>query len=122
MPYIDGFVIPVPEGTREEFVSHARHFDSLMIEDGALRVIECWGDDVKHGQHTDFFRAVNATENEAVVFSWVEWPDKETRDAAHAKMRARMDAGELGSSPDMPFDGKRLVFGGFVPVLELGGA
>ena len=115
MSYIDGFVIPVPTANKDSFVSHARHVDQMFLEYGATRVIECWGDDVQHGKLTDFQRAVQAKTDETVVFSWVEWPDRATRDAAMDKMRndPRM------VPHDNPFDGKRLIYGGFAPVLEL---
>lgn len=119
--YIDGFVIPVPAANRQAFIDHARNADSLFLEMGALRVLECWGDDVPEGKVTDFRRSVDATADEAVVFSWIEWPDKETRDAAFARMMAedfndpRMDQ----EKNPMPFDGKRMIFGGFVPVVSL---
>ncbi|OYW16107.1 MAG: RNA signal recognition particle [Novosphingobium sp. 12-64-8] len=122
MSYIDGYVIAVPLANKDKFLAAAKHFDQMLIDAGALRVMECWGDDLKHGKQTDFFRAVEATDEETVAFSWVEWPDKETRDDAHAKMEAAMAAGEfdMGDEP-MPFDGKRMIFGGFAPILELGG-
>lgn len=122
MSYVDGFVIAVPSGNREAFVAHARTFDEMIMAEGALRVVECWGDDVSRGKVTDFFGAVKATDDETVCFSWVEWPDKATRDAAHARMQAKMESGEIPSgTTDMPFDGKRMIFGGFETVLELGG-
>ena len=115
MSYIDGFVIPVPSANRESFVQHARHVDQLFLDYGAVRVVEAWGDDVPDGKLTDFNRAVRATKDETVVFSWVEWPDKATREAAMDKVRndPRMVPHEN------PFDGKRLIFGGFTPVLDL---
>jgi uncharacterized protein YbaA (DUF1428 family) len=115
MSYIDGFVIPVPTANKDTFVSHARHVDQIFIENGATRIIECWGDDVPDGKQTDFKRAVQAKDDETVVFSWVEWPDKATRDAAMHKIIN--DPGM--AAHENPFDGKRLIFGGFVPVLEL---
>jgi len=117
MAYIDGFVIAVPTANKQKFIDHARELDPVFIELGATRVIECWADDVPAGKVTDFQRAVQATEEEAVVFSWVEWPDKATRDAAMQKMMEdpRMDP----AINPMPFDGKRMIFGGFVPVFEL---
>ncbi|NYZ62756.1 DUF1428 domain-containing protein [Luteimonas deserti] len=119
MSYIDGFVIAVPTANRDKFVEHARIGDPFFIELGALRVLECWGDDVPDGTQTDFRKAVQAREDETVVFSWIEWPDKATRDAAFAKM---MDGSDPRFDPEknpMPFDGKRMIFGGFRPLLEL---
>jgi uncharacterized protein YbaA (DUF1428 family) len=88
---------------------------------GALRVLECWGEDVPDGETTDFRKAVKANSDESVVFSWIEWPDKATRDAAMKKM---MDPGFEDPRMDpaknpMPFDGKRLIFGGFAPVVDI---
>lgn len=119
MAYIDGFVIAVPTANRQQFIDHARTFDSLFMEFGATRIVEAWGEDVPDGKQTDFKRAVQATGDETVVFSWVEWPDKATRDAGMQKMMEdpRMDP----EKNPMPFDGKRMIFGGFEPVLELGG-
>ncbi|MCP2017002.1 MAG: DUF1428 domain-containing protein [Erythrobacter sp.] len=122
--YIDGFVMAVPTTNKDKFTAHAEMADSVFIDLGAKRVIECWGDDVPDGETTDFRKAVKAKDDEAVVFSWIEWPDKQTRDAAMAKMMSedfsdeRMDQ----EKNPMPFDGKRLIFGGFAPVAELKGA
>ncbi len=120
MPYIDGFVIAVPTAHKHKFIEHASHFDPLFIELGATRVIEGWGDDVPDGKLTDFRRAVQATADETVAFAWVEWPDKATRDAAMKKMREdpRMDPSNP-ANPPMPFDGKRMIFGGFEQVVEV---
>lgn len=117
MSYIDGFVLAVPTANKDKFISHARTGDSVFIEYGALRVLECWGDDVPHGKATDFYGAVKARDDETVVFSWIEWPDKATRDAGMEKMMAdpRMDP----EKNPMPFDGKRLIYGGFSPIVEL---
>jgi len=121
MSYIDGFVIPVPKANKQAFIDHARLGDSVFMDLGATRVLECWGDDVPDGKMTDFRRAVQATEDEVVVFSWIEWPDKATRDAAMQKMMSgewddeRMDP----AKNPMPFDGKRLIYGGFAPVVVL---
>ena len=114
MAYIDGFVIAAPTADKEKFLDHARRMDAFFLEFGALRVVEAWGDDVPDGKQTDFKRAVQAKDNETVVFSWIEWPDKATRDAAMEKTR-----NEPRMVEPMPFDGKRMIFGGFVPVVEL---
>ena len=122
MSYIDGFVIAVPIANKQKFVDHAKQFDALFMELGATRILECWGDDVKPGKLTDFRRAVDAKDDEAVVFSWVEWPDKATRDAAMSKMEDLMKTDprwDPAKNP-MPFDGKRLIYGGFAPIVELG--
>lgn len=121
MSYIDGFVIAVPTANRQKFIDHANKGDSVFMELGAVRVLECWGDDVPNGKQTDFRRAVQAKDDETVVFSWIEWPDKPTRDAAMARMESLMKTDDR-FSPDknpMPFDGKRMIFGGFAPVVTL---
>lgn len=118
MAYIDGFVIAVPFANRDLFTAHAGTFDAIVLEYGATRVTECWADDVPHGALTDFHRAVQAREDEAVVFSWIEWPDKATRDAGMAKF---MKDPRVIAGGDMPFDGKRMIFGGFMPVVDLPG-
>ncbi|MBY0225466.1 MAG: DUF1428 domain-containing protein [Hyphomicrobium sp.] len=125
MGYIDGFVIAVPTAKKQAFIDHAKRADSVFMELGAIRVVECWGDDVSAGKITDFRRAVLANDDEAVVFSWIEWPDKETRDAAHAKMMEGMSNPEKADprmdprTNPMPFDGKRLIFGGFLPLVDI---
>lgn len=124
MAYIDGFVIACPEANKQKFIDHANMADNVFIEMGATRVVECWGDDVPEGTTTDFRMAVKAEAGEAVLFSWIEWPDKATRDAGMAKMTEMMtDPSKLDPRMDpeknpMPFDGKRMIFGGFVPVVE----
>ena len=112
MSYVDGFVAAVPTANKEAFIDHARTVDALFLEFGAIRVVECWGDDVPEGKTTDFQRAVQATADETIVFSWIEWPDKPTRDAAMEKIRTDS---RMMATP-MPFDGKRMIFGGFNPV------
>jgi uncharacterized protein YbaA (DUF1428 family) len=118
MAYIDGFVMAVPNANKNKFIDHAHDGDAFFIECGATRVLECWGDDVPAGKQTDFRRAVQAKEDETVVFSFIEWPDKATRDAGMDKMMK--DPRMNPETNPMPFDGKRMIFGGFVPVLELG--
>jgi uncharacterized protein YbaA (DUF1428 family) len=121
MSYVDGFVAAVPKANKQKFVEHANKGGSVFAELGATRILECWGDDVPEGKLTDFRRAVQAKEDETVVFSWIEWPDKKTRDAAMAKMDNLMKT-DPRMSPEvnpMPFDGKRLIYGGFAPVVTL---
>ncbi len=120
MSYIDGFVIVVPTKNKDAFIEHAKMADSIFTELGATRVVEAWGDDVPDGETTDFRKAVNATPEETVVFSWIEWPDKSTRDAAMKKMMSEdFDDERLNSEKNpMPFDGKRMVFGGFETIVE----
>ena len=115
MAYIDGFVIPVKTTDKQAFLDHARRIDQVFIEHGALRVVEAWGDDVPAGKVTDFARAVQATGDETVVFAWIEWPDKAVRDAA---MKAIQSNAATMAEP-MPFDGKRMIFGGFAAVVTL---
>src|SRR6478609_6267727 len=110
MSYIDGFVIAVPTPSKQEFINHAKKAGSVFKELGATRILECWGNDVPSGKLTDFRRAVQAKEDETVVFSWVEWPDKATRDAAVEKMMK--DPRMNPETNPMPFDGKRMIFGG----------
>lgn len=121
MSYIDGFVIAVPTANRQKFIDHARAFDPYFIEWGATRVIEAWGDDVPDGKQTDFKRAVQATADETVCFSWIEWPDKPTRDTAMAKMTELMktEPALAAANNPMPFDGARMIFGGFYPVVAI---
>lgn len=121
MPYVDGFVIAVPKANKEKFIEHARKGDSVFMDLGASRVFECWGDDVPDGKVTDFKRAVQATGDETVVFSWIEWPDKATRDAGMGKMGELMknDPRMNPETNPMPFDGKRLIYGGFAPIVTL---
>ncbi len=121
MSYIDGFVLAVPKANKQKFIEHATTADPVFMEMGATRVWECWADDVPDGKTTDFRMAVKAKDDEDVVFSWIEWPDKDVRDAAMAKMMntedpdPRMDP----KRNPMPFDGKRMIFGGFLPVVSL---
>jgi uncharacterized protein YbaA (DUF1428 family) len=123
MSYIDGFVAAVPTADKEKYTVYARSFGSYFLEQGALRMMECWGDDVPAGKQTDFRRAVQAKDDETVVLSWIEWPDKAVRDSAMARMTEAMktDARFDPVKNPMPFDGQRMIFGGFVPVLEVTG-
>nr|WP_281288895.1 DUF1428 domain-containing protein [Sphingomonas xanthus] len=115
--YTDGYVVPVPTVKKDAYCEMAREMAGKFKELGAVRVVEAWSDDVPDGKVTDFKRAVKAEDGESVVYSYVEWPDKETRDAAWAKMMA--DTSMEGK--EMPFDGKRMFWGGFRPILDTAG-
>jgi uncharacterized protein YbaA (DUF1428 family) len=121
MSYVDGFVIAVPTANKQKFIDHANKADGVFTEMGALRVIECWGDDVPDGKLTDFRRAVQAKPDETVIFSWIEWPDKATRDTAMGRMEELMKTDERFSpeTNPMPFDGKRMIYGGFAPIVDI---
>ena len=114
--YIDGFVAAVSATDRQAYVDFATRAGALFREFGAARVVDCWPDDVPDGEVTDFRGAVKAGEGEVVVFSWIEWPSKAAREAGQRRMREDPRMRELGEA--MPFDGKRLIYGGFVPVLD----
>jgi uncharacterized protein YbaA (DUF1428 family) len=116
MSYVDGFVIAVPTGNRDAFTKHAKEAAVVFKEHGALSVVECWGDDVPDGKVTSFPMAVRKKPDETVVFSWIFWPSRQARDEG---MKKAMDDPRL--RPDkmkMPFDGQRMIFGGFKPIVE----
>ena len=116
MNYVDGFVAAVPNANKDAYVHHARRAAAVFKEHGALRVTECWGDDVPEGQLTSFSMAVKREPDEAVVFAWIEWPSREVRDAGMEKV---MNDPRLQSdSSPMPFDGTRMIYGGFRIVLD----
>ena len=116
MSYIEGFVSAVPAANKDAYAKLAANTAALFKEFGATRVVEAWGDDVPDGKVTDFKGAVKATDEEVVVFSWIEYPDKATRDAANAKMQE--DPRVMEMFADMPFDGTRMIFGGFAVILD----
>ncbi len=116
MTYVDGFVAPVPNSNREAFVAHARKAAELFKEAGALSIVECWGDDVPDGQHTSFPMAVQCRDDETVVFSWIVWPSREARDKGMEKLIA--DPRMQPDQADIPFDGKRMILGGFEVLLK----
>lgn len=114
--YIDGFVAAVPTANKDMFIEHARAAAVVFKEHGALRVVECWGDDVPEGKLTSFSMAVKRRDDESVIFSWIEWPSRTVRDEAMPKVmedpRVQMDVNP------MPFDGQRLIYGGFESIID----
>ncbi|MCZ4060881.1 DUF1428 domain-containing protein [Pantoea sp. LMR881] len=116
MSYVDGFVVAVPAENKEAYRAMAEKAAPLFKEFGATRIVECWVEDVKEGNLTDFRMSVKAEENEEVVFSWIEYPSREIRDAANEKMMADPRMKALGDN--MPFDGKRMIYGGFNVILD----
>lgn len=117
MSYVDGFVLAVPKHKIDAYKELARTAGEVWKEYGALAYVECIGDDVPHGELTSFPRAVKASEDEVVVFSWIVYESREQRDAINAKVMA--DPRLKGEMADMPFDGKRMIYGGFKAFLEL---
>ena len=115
MSYIDGFVVPVPADKKAAYRELCATTAKLFKEYGATAVVECWGDDVPDGKVTDFKRAVAAEGNENVVFSWIVWPDRAARDAGNAAVMVDPDLGGPGFVA--PFDGIRMIYGGFDPLL-----
>lgn len=116
MDYVDGFVAAVPTANRESYRQHAEKAAAVFKENGALSVVECWGDDVPEGKLTSFPMAVQRQADETVVFSWITWPSKQVRDEGMKKV---MEDPRL--QPDtnpMPFDGKRLIYGGFQMIVN----
>ena len=117
MSYVDGFLVPVPQGAKDEYRALAEKMAGKLKDLGATQVVEAWGDDLQHGKVTDFFMAVKAEEGENVVFSFITWPDKQTRDSGWEKIMADPEM-QPGAEP-MPFDGKRMFWGGFTPFVEV---
>ncbi len=112
--YVDGFVAAVPAGNKDAYLAMATKAATLFAEFGALRVVETWDEDVPDGKLTDFRRAVKATADEKIVYSWIEWPSRDVRDAGWKKM---MEDPRM-KDQQMPFDGKRLIWGGFAPIFD----
>lgn len=117
MPYVDGFVLAVPKQKLEAYKALARRAGEVWKENGALAYVECVGDDVPYGTLTSFPRAVQATDDEVVVFSWIVYESRAQRDAINAKVME--DPRLKEGMADMPFDGKRMIYGGFETFLIL---
>ena len=114
--YVSGFVIPVPEGKKETYRKMAADAAEMFKDYGATEIFEGWEEDVQDGQQTDFRKAVQAEAGEKIVFSWMTWPDKATADEAYAKMTED----DRMNPADMPFDGRRMIWGGFSPIFTMG--
>lgn len=116
MTYVDGFVAAVPNANRAAFIEHAREAAQIFKDHGALKVVENWGDNVPDGELTSFPMAVKKQDDETVVFSWIVWDSKEAHEAGWAKIME--DERMSPENMQMPFDGKRILFGNFETVLE----
>jgi uncharacterized protein YbaA (DUF1428 family) len=117
MTYIDGFVAAASTASRATYREHCETMGAVFKEHGALRVVDCWGEDVPDGKLTSFPMAVKKEPGETVVFGWIEWPSRAARDAGFAK--AMQDP--RMTSAAMPFDGKRMIFGGFDVIADTKG-
>ncbi|MDT1063221.1 DUF1428 domain-containing protein [Paracoccus sp. CPCC 101403] len=115
MTYYSGFLLAVPTANKQKYVDHAAMAWPYFKKAGAVRMVENWGVDVPHGKVTDFHMATKAKEDETVLFSWIEWPDKATADTAYEKMMSDPEMEKMG---EMPFDGMRMMWGGFEPVFD----
>jgi uncharacterized protein YbaA (DUF1428 family)/uncharacterized protein YndB with AHSA1/START domain len=116
MPYVDGFLLAIPTANRETYRRYAEEVALVFKEHGALSLVECWGDDVPEGKINSMHTAVLRKPDETVVFSWITWPDKATRDAGMQKVLA--DPRTPATMAEMPFDGKRMIFGGFEMIVN----
>ena len=116
MNYVDGFVVAVPAAKKDAYLEQATKAAQVFKDCGALEIVECWGDDVPDGKVTSFPMAVKRKDDEVVVFSWVTWPSKAVRD--EGMKRFMEDQRMKDGMKDMPFDGQRMIYGGFQAILE----
>jgi uncharacterized protein YbaA (DUF1428 family) len=114
MSYVTGFLLPVPSANKDAYIASARKGWDLFKKYGAQSMVECWGEDVPEGKVTSFPMAVKKKDDEVVVFSWLTWPDKKTADDAWKKMEQDPAMKDM----QMPFDGQRMMWGGFSPVFQ----
>lgn len=119
MAYVDGFVLPVPIAKLAAYRKMARKAGKVWIEHGALAVTECVADDVEPGKHTSFPQSVKLKKDETVVFAWIVFPSRKARDKINAKVMADPRLAKMMAGKDMPFDGKRMFWGGFKPIVSL---
>ena len=115
MAYVDACIIPVLASKKSAYLKWAVLAGAVFKENGALRIVDCWGDDVPKGKVTDLWGAVKSEDGEIIVVSWIEWPSKAVRDAG---MKACMNDPRMQPNADMPFSGKRMIFGGFEQIHE----
>ncbi|QPK06290.1 DUF1428 domain-containing protein [Vibrio kanaloae] len=115
MSFVDGFVAAVPTANKKQYLAHIEIAAEMFKDYGALQVVEAWGNEVPDGEITSFPMAVKADESETVVFSWVVWPSKEVRDTAWPQIEE--DPRMNSENNPMPFDGKRIIYGGFDIIL-----
>lgn len=113
--YLDGVVVPVPTDKKDEYLAFCKVAADVFVENGATRVMDTWGDDVPDGEHTDYKRAAHLKDGETVAYGWIEWPSKAVRDAGWEKIMQD----ERLSQGGQVMDGKRMMFGGFTPLLDL---
>ena len=118
MTYLEGFIVPVPEANKGAYEKHASEFAAIIPDFGVHRMVEAWDNDVPEGKLTDFRKAVDATPDEKVVFSWFEYPDRQQRDASTEKFMSDPKMEEMGAH--MPFDAKRMIVGGFQAIVDEG--
>ncbi|KGJ07512.1 DUF1428 domain-containing protein [Paracoccus versutus] len=116
MTYYSGFLLAVPTANKQKYIDMANAAWPMFKRYGALRMVEAWGVDVPRGKVNDFYMSTQAKDDETVVFSWIEWPDKATSDAAQEKMTSDP---EMQAPPEMPFDGMRMMWGGFEPIVDV---
>jgi uncharacterized protein YbaA (DUF1428 family) len=116
MPYVDGFVLAVPTANKSSYLKLAEEMAIIFKDHGALSVVENWGDDVPDGETTSFPMAVKCQADETVVFSWITWPSREARDSGMENVMT--DSRINWDKTTMPFDGKRMILGGFETILN----
>ncbi|MBD7978537.1 DUF1428 domain-containing protein [Serpens gallinarum] len=116
MSYVDGFVVAVPTANKEAYRQHAESAAAVFKEHGAIKLVECWGDDVPEGKVTSFPMAVKCKPEETVVFSWIIWPSRQVRDSGMQKVMA--DPRVQPDQNPMPFDGQRMIYGGFEMLVD----
>lgn len=119
MAYVDGFVLPVPAARLAEYRRLARRAGKLWIEHGALSYTECVADDVRPGKRTSFPQAVKLQGDETVIFAWIVYPSRKARDAINARVMADPRLAKMGDPAKLPFDGTRMFWGGFKPIVDL---